>query len=1154
MMAPNEIHVRNPFLPHSRTPATTRTKATLQASVDPKMSFRPHSQQRSDSRPYFPAWNWLWRNRMATALFIGLITPLPIQGQLTITEVLSQNQQAERDDYGDYSDWLELHNPSTQTLSLADWALSDDPHQPLKWLLPDFELPPQAYLRLWCSGRDRSWDRHNLHTNFKLSRSGERLLLTPRAEAPEARSASFDYRGQPQFPDISFGLSNQALLPPVLPPDSLARYHLSSARQDPKDWHEPNFVEADAVWLSARGPFGFDRRRVPDHADEIRTDLSMVTPENAKAGYFRFHFRAEAETRSLPHDLTVRYKDGFTAYLNGHLIGRKGVLKGAQWDPHKKRFTPDIAPHPIHVETISGIQQFLHPGDNVLAIKVLFGEGTSVEMHLGTTLRQTQTIPSALMSFSQEHVYFPQPTPGKPNGPGMSGVAPAPKPNHPSGIYPTPFELRFSMDTDATAHIHYTTDGTTPTQASLRYGNPILIDRPTRIQVRSFQSGALPSETLRLDYSVADPSLENFRSDLPVVLVDAIHQPIVPRSYTDARIRILAPDASGMTEVFGKPNFSGRAGIKVRGSSTRHRPKKSYRLELWDHEQRDQAAELLDMPADADWILYGPYNFDTAMIRSVLVYRLSQQMGHYAARTRFVEVFVNTDDSPISMTDYRGLYVLMETIKQSPDRVNLASSTETAEPRKKKPGFIFKVDRLGPGEQGFRAGYQSLVFVDPSESAITPKQRHRLESGINAFFSALTSPDFRDPKLGYASYINVEEWIDQRWIQEITRNPDAYSLSTHYCLTADGKLRSGPAWDFDHSMRTNTDYEWIGYKSRPKGWVDSDGYNWDKLLMDDPAFNVQFLERGRVLLNGVWSIENVHQTIDTLADEIAQAQTRNHQRWGYLNPRQWRAETEFLKAWYVERHRWLLAQCVPPPLFATQFEPQRVPNQVTLSTSLTDAPIYFTTDNSDPVNIRDRLTRTAQRYTGPIRIEKPTTITATIQLEHQWSEFTTLSIGGTSAPLAITEIMYQPSGGHELEFIEIQNVSDAPLNLEGFSLTGEVDFEFADGTVTELAPKAFLVITQNLETFSHHYDTSSMNVTGNFDWDLSDTNGRIIISGPIEESIAEAFYTESWLPEASGGDYSITLAPKFQRSPERWRDPHSWRLSSRQGGSPGRAD
>ena len=58
-------------------------------------------------------------------------------------------------------------------------------------------------------------------------------------------------------------------------------------------------------------------------------------------------------------------------------------------------------------------------------------------------------------------------------------------------------------------------------------------------------------------------------------------------------------------------------------------------------------------------------------MRTVLPYQWSNEIGRYATRTRFVEMFLNTDDRSVSHDDYHGVYVFMEKIKRDENRVDI---------------------------------------------------------------------------------------------------------------------------------------------------------------------------------------------------------------------------------------------------------------------------------------------------------------------------------------------------------------------------------------------------------------------------------------------------------------------------------------------------
>ncbi|HVY70284.1 MAG TPA: lamin tail domain-containing protein, partial [Verrucomicrobiae bacterium] len=130
----------------------------------------------------------------------------PLPG-VQINEFMANNAHTLRDEDGDRSDWLELFNAGTSTISLTGWALSDDPAVARKWVFPPVSLQPNAFLVIYASGKNRTNDLSRLHTNFKLtSDAGGFLALTD--AAGDAVSAFPNYPAQQ--PDVSYGRANGA--------------------------------------------------------------------------------------------------------------------------------------------------------------------------------------------------------------------------------------------------------------------------------------------------------------------------------------------------------------------------------------------------------------------------------------------------------------------------------------------------------------------------------------------------------------------------------------------------------------------------------------------------------------------------------------------------------------------------------------------------------------------------------------------------------------------------------------------------------------------------------------------------------------------------------------------------------------------------------
>jgi len=78
-----------------------------------------------------------------------------------INEVQSANVTTLADQDGDFSDWIELYNPTFRSVDMHGWGLSDDPDTPYKWVFPGISIPPREYLLVFASGKGtEEWPSH----------------------------------------------------------------------------------------------------------------------------------------------------------------------------------------------------------------------------------------------------------------------------------------------------------------------------------------------------------------------------------------------------------------------------------------------------------------------------------------------------------------------------------------------------------------------------------------------------------------------------------------------------------------------------------------------------------------------------------------------------------------------------------------------------------------------------------------------------------------------------------------------------------------------------------------------------------------------------------------------------------------------------------
>ena len=137
---------------------------------------------------------------------ILLIFPILLFSQshkIIISEFMAVNSNNIVDEDNEHSDWLEIYNSTDSTINLAGWSLTDDATNRLKWIFPSIELKKGAYMVIFASDKNRVDPTKNLHTNFKLSGSGEFLAV---CEPDSTISYSFSPTFPAQRQDVSFGI------------------------------------------------------------------------------------------------------------------------------------------------------------------------------------------------------------------------------------------------------------------------------------------------------------------------------------------------------------------------------------------------------------------------------------------------------------------------------------------------------------------------------------------------------------------------------------------------------------------------------------------------------------------------------------------------------------------------------------------------------------------------------------------------------------------------------------------------------------------------------------------------------------------------------------------------------------------------------------
>ena len=408
-------------------------------------------------------------------------------------------------------------------------------------------------------------------------------------------------------------------------------------------------------------------------------------------------------------------------------------------------------------------------------------------------------------------------------------------------------------------------------------------------------------------------------SNLPLIIIDTYGSEIPDEPRIPAYMGII-DNESGVNQLSDDFNdYDGHITIERRGNSSQWNDKRPYRFETVDEAGENNNVELLGMPEENDWVLYAPWQ-DKTMIRNVLAYQLSNDMGRYASRTRYVELYLNGD--------YQGIYVLMEKIKRDGERVNISKlNPDENEGDDLTGGYILKFDWFFTGDNigGFQSNNDGITYNYhyPKPSDIVPEQEEYIQNYIDDFENIMLSPNYTDSSTGYPSKMNVESFVDFILVQELAKNVDAYRLSTYIYKdkeSVDDRLTAGPVWDFNHGFG-NCDY---GQTWEPENWLleyNPEGGDqmsfWWELLWQDENFIAKVSQRYSELRSNIFSENHIFEIIDSSVVHMGESINRNFLKWPVLGNYLWPnyqvfdtydEEVLYLKSWITQRLSWMDSQ------------------------------------------------------------------------------------------------------------------------------------------------------------------------------------------------------------------------------------------------------
>ena len=294
--------------------------------------------------------------------------------------------------------------------------------------------------------------------------------------------------------------------------------------------------------------------------------------------------------------------------------------------------------------------------------------------------------------------------------------------------------------------------------------------------------------------------------------------------------------------------------VRGRGNTTWYWSKKPYLIKM------DAKTSFFGFPAHKRWILLANF-MDKTLMRNLIAMKVSSMTSlAWTPRCHSVELVLNGE--------HKGTYLLIEQVRVDKNRVNI------------KDGYLFESDFHFDNEIQWMDPHGRCVqfgegipfgIKDPDSDEITAEQIQEAKDLIYRTAEAIYGPDFRDPEIGYAAFIDVASFIDYWIVFEVMGNHELGNPgSVFYSWSRGGKLTAGPCWDFDWGV--------LSYNANPvaqTGLVNGRAC-WYARLFEDSAFRAKVKARFEELLP---QLQTIPDYIDELEKQLKASAKLNFQMW-----------------------------------------------------------------------------------------------------------------------------------------------------------------------------------------------------------------------------------------------------------------------------------
>lgn len=738
---------------------------------------------------------------------------------LVISELMAANNSGILADDGKPHDWIEIRNVSDRSASLKGYTLSKDSGE-VKWEFPDTIVKPGACVVVFATKRKLAKD---LHCDFKLSKKDEEIELATR-QGIVASSVKYNHLKDDQ-----------------------------------------------ALKLTKKGNYKKTYHQTPGFA-------------NDEKGYEQYLTYIEQQRRDPLRIWEYMNKNGSKALHD---------VKGYRWVEIKNTSSKpvDLSEYTLadkvkSKDTISLPAQTLAPGAIILIndtgeklsgeAVVLLNKGKFADaMSAGQTYFNTSV---GRKTSEKGFFFYAEATPGQENTTtAFAEIADKPDFKTAPGVYSKDKKLTVKLkDTDCT--VHYTTDGTIPTDKSPVWKDSLVITKTTIIRAFSEKKGCMPSKMVTATYMLG------VKHKLPVVSVTMsnydLHDPqrgiyeigsgASPEFPYEGANFWKDWERCAHIEFFdGKKGFDTDCGIKIFGAYSRGRDKKSFHIKF--------RRKYGESSVKYDFFDRGEkYEAKAFVLRSG-----SQDDNGVMARDEYFTSVMAQQCPTLHVQDYRpvvlylngeyfGVYYIREKINED----------FVAQHLNVKPKTVTLITGFGSGP-ATPANYREVMDY-------------------------VTSHDMRDASAykWMTDHIDCQSLIDYKIGEYYTGNCDVGNI--RYFKSDDKSCNKKWHWlyyDLDWGFYYNTPLRFYirGNQVRANGIALHPINAMIDRMLQNPDFRKLFLERWAHHYKVTFGKKNALAVFDGIIAKIKPEMERNCQRWPQMSYKTWQANVEKFRAKIVER-------------------------------------------------------------------------------------------------------------------------------------------------------------------------------------------------------------------------------------------------------------